>query len=166
MRIKLSIGMASGAQFSGDMKYRIGLWRAWDLSLPRILFVMLNPSTADANANDPSVERCQRRAIRLGFGSLFVCNIFAWRSTDPMELYKVKRPIGEGNDFEISRYCFKSDLVVCAWGIHGNLKGRGKRVLDLIRSQKKIPHALKINKDGTPAHPLYLPYSLKPIRME
>lgn len=73
----------SGASFSECRKYRYLLWRVWDESKPAAVFLMLNPSTADDVDNDPTVERCQRRVHALGYGSLKVVNIFAYRSTIP-----------------------------------------------------------------------------------
>ena len=74
---------SSGAVFSECKRYRYSLWRVWNPDLPVCMFLMLNPSTADETTNDPTVERCQRRAVQMGYGGLHVGNIFAWRSTDP-----------------------------------------------------------------------------------
>lgn len=88
----------SGAAFSPCGLYRIKLWRIWDEIKPLVMFLMLNPSTADDIDNDPTVERCQRRAQMLGFGGLMVGNIFAYQSTDPAGLHDPEDPIGAGND--------------------------------------------------------------------
>lgn len=128
--------------------------------------MMLNPSTADEAKNDPTVQRCQIRAIQMGFGRLVVANIFALRSTDPSQLYKVADPIGPENNQYIIDAILEADLIVCAWGKHGQLKNRGERVLETVRQAGKTPHALKINSDGSPAHPLYIGYDVKPIPIE
>lgn len=89
-------------------------------------------------------------------------NIFAWRSTDPGVLYQVADPVGKENDFAIAQAAAESALVVCGWGMHGALRDRGEQVLGLIRRAGKVPHALRINANGTPEHPLYLSYKLQP----
>lgn len=127
---------------------------------------MLNPSTADEKTNDPTVERCQRRAMKLGFGGLIVVNIFAYRSTDPEELYTVDNPIGQDNLQAISNAATATEMFVCGWGKHGKLENRGNEVIQILKSFKVIPYALKINKDGTPAHPLYIGYKVKPKKIE
>jgi hypothetical protein len=155
----------SGATFSPDGRYRYALWRRWNANLQTVLFIMLNPSIADELENDPTVERCQRRAAKLGFGTMRVANIFGLRSTDPKILRLDDDPIGSGNDVAIVGACHDSDRVVCGWGRYGKLLDRGDKVLRLIRATGKVPMALKLNSDGTPAHPLYLPYSFNPIRI-
>lgn len=165
MKVK-SLFVKSGAEFSACGKYRYDLWREWNPKQPTVLFVMLNPSTATETENDPTVERCQRRAVAMGFGRIHVANIFAWRSTDPEQLYYVSNPVGWDNDQAIVKATLAAQLVICGWGQHGKHLNRGERVLELIRSTSATPFALKINADKTPAHPLYLGYNLKPFPME
>lgn len=151
----------TGARFSVCGKYRYLLWRDWDVTKPALTFVMLNPSTADEVKNDPTVERCQRRAIAGGYGRLQVANIFALRSTDPGALYADKDPIGPDNDDAIRNAVKAHGTVICAWGRHGNLYGRGSKVLELLRDAFVMPHYLVLNKDGTPKHPLYVGYNVE-----
>lgn len=106
-----------GAVFSPCEQYRYKLWRIWDKSIPPMVFVMLNPSTADELQNDPTVERCERRARSMGFGGLRVANIFAWRDTDPTALYALNDPVGPDNDAAIQESVLGAGLVVCAWGV-------------------------------------------------
>lgn len=153
---------SSGAQFSEDKRYRFSLWRVWDGSKPLIHFVLLNPSTADDTTNDPTVERCQRRADMMGYGGLIVTNIFAFRSTDPKELKKCREPIGFCNDSHIMDAARLCKETIVGWGKHGEYLDRGRRVLDLLKFWKIPVGALKINKGGTPAHPLYISYDVKP----
>ena len=153
------------AEFSPDRKYRWSLHRIWQPAAPLVCYVLLNPSTADEMVNDPTVSRCQTRALNAGFGGLLVVNIFAWRSTDPDVLYKVADPVGADNDAAILTAARNSTLVVCGWGKHGALRDRGGEVLGLIRRVGKVPHALRINSDGSPEHPLYLSYKLQPKPM-
>lgn len=154
-----------GAVFSPCRKYRYALWRVWNPEKPLCMFLMLNPSTADEFKNDPTVERCQRRAIQMGYGGLHVGNIFAWRSTDPDALYSLDDPIGPENDQAIVEAASKAGIVICGWGKHGNLNNRGLAILDLLRHHQITPHALTLNGDGTPGHPLYIGYEIQPAPM-
>jgi hypothetical protein len=125
--------------------------------------VMLNPSTADERSNDPTVERCQRRALALGCGGLIVTNIFAYRSTDPAALYKLADPVGPDNNSNILQAASTPNaLVICAWGRHGALKQRGAEVEQYLRGASVPLHVLALNDDGSPSHPLYLPYERQP----
>lgn len=152
----------AAAVFSPCRRYRYTLMRQWGEG-GIVTFCMLNPSTADERTNDPTVERCQRRAKKLGFGALVVVNLFALRATDPQALYGENvEPIGRDNDFAIITACKSSKLVICGWGKHGTLLMRGVIVLDLMRRADIKPHALKINNDGSPQHPLYVSYAVEP----
>lgn len=159
------IDQSSGAYFSPCKQYRYRLWRRWGDEAPAV-FVMLNPSTADEIENDPTVERCERRARAMGFGGLRVANIFAMRSTNPKALYTSDDPVGPENDAAILESVDGAGVVVCAWGTHGNLHQRGEIVLALIRSTGATPNYLKLNNDGTPKHPLYVGYDVKPQAWE
>jgi hypothetical protein len=152
-----------GADISEDGVYRYLLWRIWDSSRPLLLFIMLNPSTADARSNDATIERCSRRAREMGFGGLLVVNIFAFRSTYPSELYRASDPIGPRNEAAILSAAARAGFIICGWGEDGALAGRGAAVLQLLRQHGYQPHALKINKDGSPRHPLYVSYATKPV---
>lgn len=159
----------AGARFSPCGTYRYRLWREW-ADGGACCFVMLNPSTADEIANDPTVERCQRRARAWGYGRLDVVNLFALRSTDPRALYPSdERPagdvIGPENDAAIIEATSEARIVICGWGEHGRLDNRGLRVRRMLNRRGIRLHALKLNASGEPAHPLYLPYSIKPVPM-
>jgi hypothetical protein len=151
----------TGAIFSPCKQYRYNLWRIWGDASPAV-FIMLNPSTADETKNDPTVERCERRARMMGFGGLRVANIFALRSTDPKLLYLHEDPIGEQNDKAIIESITGAGIVVCGWGGHGKLNNRGNDVLSLIRDAGVTPYCLQINKNKTPKHPLYTGYNVEP----
>jgi len=152
----------SEAIYSDCEGYRYSLTRVWDAGRGRVLFVMLNPSTATEVRNDPSVERCERRARALGYGAFRVCNIFAWRATDPAEMRAQADPVGPDNDAAIADGCAWADAVVCAWGTHGAHLGRGAAVAALIRAAGVTPLVLGLSKAGHPRHPLYVPYAQAP----
>ncbi|MEO0502433.1 MAG: DUF1643 domain-containing protein [Pseudomonadota bacterium] len=152
----------STAIYSDCERYRYSLTRVWDAAGRRVNFVMLNPSTATEVQNDPTVERCERRARALGYGSFAVTNIFAWRDTDPRAMRAAMDPVGPGNDAAITDRAAWADDVVAAWGTHGAHLNRGAAVRDLlIRSGKRLFH-LGLSKAGHPKHPLYIPYAQQP----
>jgi hypothetical protein len=154
---------ASGAVFSDCERYRYRLWRVWDESKPKACFVMLNPSTATQEVLDPTVSRCKKRAETLGYGGLEVVNIFALRSTDPLALYQEPNPVGIHNLPAISEAVDSCEIAICAWGGHGKLHNAGNKTRWwLMRHHREKVHCLRLNSDGSPAHPLYLPYSLQP----
>lgn len=163
-----SKSVVSGAMFSDCRRYRYQLWRIWktDWRAPPCLFIMLNPSTADEVKNDPTVERCERYARHWGHGALVVCNIFAYRATDPRDMKAQDDPIGPENNWEILRAARanadRNGRIVVAWGTHGSYLYRGKAVLELLSDYTL--HALKVTKDGHPGHPLYLRSDATPIR--
>lgn len=151
------------AVFSQCERYRYALARLWDAQAPRLMVIMLNPSTATAEVNDPSVARCCYRARMLGFGSIKVGNLFAWRSTDPAAMKAVADPVGPDNNRHLIEMARLSDMVIAAWGVHGWHMNRSQDVQMLLAHHGINLHALKINDDGSPAHPLYLPYRLRPF---
>ena len=154
----------TGAVFSACRRWRYLLWRCWDESKPVANFLMLNPSTADEFQLDPSCTRARNYAERWGFGALVVTNILAWRSTDPAALRTVENPVGPGNDRAIVKAAKAAKLVVCAWGNHGLHSDRAMHVRTLLDRERIALHFLRLNGVGQPAHPLYLPSSLKPTR--
>lgn len=153
---------ASTAVYSDCENYRYSLTRIWAPEGKRVLFVMLNPSTATEVQNDPTVERCERRARALGFGSFRVCNIFAWRATDPKDMRAQDDPNGPANDAAIVDGCAWADTVICAWGTHGAHRARGPEVETLIRNACACPMHLGLSKAGHPKHPLYIAYAQNP----
>ncbi|MEL6617898.1 MAG: DUF1643 domain-containing protein [Pseudomonadota bacterium] len=154
----------STAVYSDCERYRYSLTRMWDDGGQRVNFVMLNPSTATEVQNDPTVERCERRARTLGFGSFAVTNIFAWRDTDPRAMRAADDPIGPGNDAAILERADWADTVIAAWGTHGAHLDRGLAVQRLLQTSGKPLFHLGLSKAGHPKHPLYLPYAQQPER--
>ena len=152
----------SVAVYSDCERYRYTLTRRWDITGGKVLFVMLNPSTATEVQNDPTVERCERRARALGFGAFRVCNIFAFRATDPRVMRSQEDPVGPSNDAAIAESAGWADQVVCAWGTHGAYLARGAEVEALLRATGKPLWHLGLSKDGHPKHPLYIAYAHPP----
>ena len=151
----------SEAVYSDCEQYRYLLTRVW-VSGPKALFVMLNPSTATEIQNDPTVERCERRARTLGFGAFRVTNIFAYRATDPKVMRAVADPVGPGNDAAILESAAWADSIVCAWGNHGLHQDRGAFVANLLR-QTGVPLLhLGLTGQAQPRHPLYVGYDQQP----
>lgn len=162
MKINADLRTPSGAIISRCKKYRYALWRTWDSELPRVLFLCLNPSTADAHVDDPTLIRCMNFARLWGYGGMQTGNLFAYRSTDPKMLLQEKDPVGRYNDRWLEYLAKHADLIVAAWGNDGALMGRSERV------KRNFPelHCLKLNQSGEPAHPLYLPKTLQPYHMK
>ncbi|WP_037313666.1 DUF1643 domain-containing protein [Ruegeria halocynthiae] len=152
----------STAIYSDCEKYRYSLTRIWDPVGRKALFVMLNPSTATEVQNDPTVERCERRARALGFGAFRVTNIFAWRDTDPRKMRAAADPVGPENDAAILSGADWADQVIAAWGTHGAHLDRGHAVERLLRGTGQPLLHLGLTKGGHPKHPLYIAYTQQP----
>ncbi len=152
----------SAAVYSNCERYRYSLTRIWNPHGQRVHFVMLNPSTATEVRNDPTVERCERRARALGFGAFRVTNIFAWRDTDPRAMRKAMDPVGPENDDAIRDACRWADSTICAWGLHGAHLDRGPTVERMLRTLGTPLYHLGLSKTGHPKHPLYIAYSEQP----
>ncbi len=150
--------MKSGASFSDCKKYRYSLWRIWDETRAKVMFIGLNPSTADEVNNDPTIRRCINFAKDWNYGGVIVVNLFAYRATKPEDLFAFGKPVGPDNDYWISRYSKEAELVIGAWGNDGTFLNRSAEIRQLIGQMK----CLKQNKTGEPAHPLYQPNSSKP----
>lgn len=167
-------GVTRAAIMSSCRRFRYMLSRRWNEALPALMFVMLNPSTADAHVDDPTIVKCIGFAKRMGYGGIEVFNLFAYRATDPADLRRAGYPVGPENDalfgqhlreyFETSMHLgtFKDVRVVCAWGANARVeeaRSRAQDVIDRIRRVGAVPVALKLLDDGVPSHPLMLPYT-------
>ena len=150
----------------GGKRYRYWLHRCLaEQGDEGLVFVMLNPSTATATEDDPTIRRCMDFGRRWGFRELTVVNLFALRATDPAELRRHgTEAIGERNDEMLAwlRQRRKTTCMVAAWGNHGTHLGRDAAVLPIIQPAM----ALKTTRLGCPAHPLYLPKSVQPSPFE
>jgi len=149
-----------GALFSPCETWRYSLTRAWDERLPRLCFMMLNPSTADADFDDATTRRVLRMADEWGYGSYEAVNLFALRSVSPKKLREVSDPVGPENNQAILRAVGRANLTVAAWGTHGSYLGRDKDVLALLPMMAL--YCLHVTKEGHPGHPLYLKGNVMP----
>lgn len=153
--------MRGSAQISDCGRYRYALRRVWDDQLPRLVFVMLNPSTADANTDDPTIRKCVGFAQRWSFGSIAVVNLFAFRCTKPNGLIMQADPIGPMNDVAIKQETENlASSVIVAWGANG--WGYPNRIAHVVALLKRALYCITTTNSGQPAHPLLLPYSLVP----
>jgi hypothetical protein len=150
---------AGGAVFDSSRLYRYALWRRWNVFGPRLAFVMLNPSTADAVRDDPTIRRCLAFARSWGFGSLEIVNLFAYRAVQPAELEKASDPVGPENDAYLLEAARRARLLVAGWGNHGALHGRDKAVMRLLDNDL---YCLGTTQLGQPRHPLYVSASAAP----
>ena len=159
-----------GAALSEDRRYRYRLWRIWNKNRPSICYIMLNPSTADENVDDATIRVCRGRAFRMGYGAMDIVNLFALRATDPNELYADPFPISHPEQphrctREILKTTWSADMAICAWGVHGRHLNRAEEILVQLRSYGVKPYALRINVDGSPAHPLRIRYDVQPVEI-
>ena len=150
--------MNSTATLSPCRTYRYSLTREWGSGLA-VLFVGLNPSTADETLDDPTIRRCISFARDWGYARLHMANLFAFRATDPRDMKNASDPVGPENDKHLLTLANDSALTVAAWGVHGTFGGRHNAVREMLPRL----HYLRFTKDGHPGHPLYLPGTLKPV---
>lgn len=154
----------ASAVISEDGKYRYVLARSWEHEGPLCVFVLLNPSTADAIKDDPTVRRCVGFARRFGCGALEIVNLFAFRSTDPRKLKVLSKDeaVGPLNDEvlreERVRVAERGGFLIAGWGTHGKLFGRDAEVKALLGGGLLC---LGPTKHGHPRHPLYLPNTVR-----
>lgn len=169
---KLLDGTEGYAAFSECMTYRYLLSRSWyPQGKKRLVFVLLNPSTATEETDDPTISRCVKRARDGGYNGVTIINLFAYRATSPEAMKKAAEPTGGYETIHIWQthlagvQAGNSDII-CGWGRHGSFKRRDEEILGWFAHYAIEPMALKVGKDGHPCHPLYLPYSLtaKPMR--
>ncbi len=154
--------MYKTATLSDNRKYRYTLWRTWEYEKSYVVFIGLNPSTADETEDDPTIRRCIGYVKSWGYGSLCMVNLFAYRATNPIDMRIQLDPIGPENDTFIFDVCKQAMLVIAAWGTQGDCFQRDQEIIRLIPGL----YILKLTKQGFPAHPLYLSKNLKPIKWE
>lgn len=149
----------TGANFSRCRRFRYTLWRRWDETLPPVMMIGLNPSTADANRNDPTIRRCIGFAKSWGHGGLVMTNLFAFRATYPTDLKAAPDPVGPRNDWWIRQAARHTSRIVALWGNDGQWLNRSVRIRKMLAGRLQV---IRMNAGGEPAHPLYLPKHLQP----
>lgn len=148
--------LENDAVISDCQQYRYLLRRTWHAERPRALLVMLNPSTADASKDDPTIRSCVRLLNAQGYGSLEVVNVFAFRATDPDDLTKTEDPMGPQNERVIAAAVGRCDVVVCAWGAHHLAQRKTSFLKQFLSSRKPAIYCFGKTKAGAPKHPLYI----------
>lgn len=160
---RYQVGIGAGATLSECGTYRYDLWRCWADQGTLGVFCMVNPSTADAEADDPTIRRVTGFAKSFGWRGFVVVNAFALRATDPRKLKKHLAPTGPENDATILGWAAVARPFVVAWGQHGELYGRDRKVYDLLVGAGVQPWCLGVTTKGNPRHPLYLPKDVQLI---
>lgn len=149
-------------------QYRYVLQRVWDSNRPFLVFIMLNPSTADGVADDATIRVCMGRAHLMQAGGILILNLFAYRATKPSVMLKVADPIGPLND-ETIRRCLTDRqmprplMVIAACGNDGCVRYRDQHVAAFVTGELQIPlYCLGTTKSGAPKHPLRISYAVVP----
>lgn len=156
--------MLQGAVLNDDRLYRYVLWRKWGPGRP-LGWIMLNPSTADAELDDPTIRRVIGFSRDHGYDGAIVCNLYALRATDPkvvkgaVQTHGLAYAIGSENDGHIQRMADEVDQIVCAWGSGSPSLARETAVVRMLPRAKVT--ALRVTQSGHPCHPLYLPGILR-----
>ncbi len=152
---KADLRQTSGAVFSGCRHYRHLLWRSWKPELGCVTFIGLNPSTADAAHDDPTIRRCRQFAADWGYGAMIMVNLFDIRATQPRMMKRKARPLSRCNDDTLLHAAAAADLIVASWGGHGSHLNRSQAVRDLLDHKSLQAYCFSLGKSGEPAHPLY-----------
>lgn len=142
-------------------KYRYMLMREWDKSLPKVMFIMLNPSTADGEQDDPTIRRCIGFAKDWGYGGISVFNIFPYISTDPKGIHTSIKP-NLKNRALILQNNQAHKLKILAWGNNDLISDAH---IDFIFNNLSGLHCLGLTKLGNPKHPVRLSKDTKPIKI-
>lgn len=162
MRAMNALTFPGGATFSLCGAFRYELWRNSIFGAGTCVFIGLNPSTADADKDDPTIRRCINFAHGWGFERLMMLNLFAFRATDPAVMMAHPSPVGGDNDEFLRSRAQAANLVVAAWGVHGHWQGRGGRVRAMLAREGVKLHHLGLTRCGQPKHPLYLKGTTRP----
>jgi hypothetical protein len=149
-----------GAKFSPCKKYRLQLWRIWDDHLPKIMFIMLNPSSADAKRDDPTIRRCINFTKKWGYGGIYVGNLYPLISPKPKLLLRSSSVYHLDNKSNLNEMAKKCTRIVCAWGNFLVIKKLGFPDDFFLELKDKL-YYISISKNKTPKHPLYLSGNLE-----
>jgi len=159
---------------SACRKYRYTLWRDWDMDLltgcandakdldSYAMFIGLNPSTADETKDDPTIRKCIGFSKRWGFAGLMMTNLFAFRATKPEDMKRAENPSGEDNQPHLLQCASAAGIIVAAWGKNGSFLNQDLTVMQWLGGIGAQLHCLRTNGDGSPEHPLYVPYEVTP----
>lgn len=162
--------MLNPANFSPCRTWRYTLHRSWadkplfgPISPGIVMFIGLNPSTADEYNDDPTVRRCIGYARAWGYNRMIMTNIFAFRATYPSDMKAAADPVGPENDKWLLACAKEAALVVAAWGNDGAFRGRSRQVLEMMAREGVQLMCLQMTQAGEPGHPLFLPGKLQPM---
>lgn len=144
--------MIKGALFSPKGYHRYVLWRGWDPSKEKVMFIGLNPSTADETQDDPTIRRCINFARDWRYGGMYMLNLFSYRATKPRDMHLAADPIGADNDTALINYSLKSHIIVACWGSTGDHMKRHVSVTNMFEDL----WCFGKTKNGMPRHPLYV----------
>ncbi|MBX2862972.1 MAG: DUF1643 domain-containing protein [Leptolyngbyaceae cyanobacterium MAG.088] len=153
------------AIFDSSQRYRYCLTRSWaEVNEPahQVTFIMLNPSTADAEQDDPTIRACSQFAQRWGYNQLNVVNLFAYRTPHPSVLKTVTDPIGPENNRYLLEAITSAEKAILAWGNWGTTLNRAQTVLELLSRHRQKLYCLARNHSGQPSHPLYIKRNIMP----
>lgn len=156
--IEMIQGLIREARLSEDQRYRYTLLRRWGERAPGVTWIMLNPSIADAEIDDPTIRRCMVFSQRFGYDAMLVVNLFAYRATDPQELLKVgpEAAVGPENGEWVRKACHRAGVIVAAWGaLRKPLLGPASAIAKIIEKDGFKLKCLGKTKEGQPRHPLY-----------
>jgi hypothetical protein len=147
--------MNRGAIFTEGKRHRSLLIRDWDIGndKPMMAAIMLNPSKADSEHDDPTTTFMINIAKREGCGSYRAVNLHDYVGTDPEEMKTALDPVSDFNDYYIKTTVSMADIVIVAWGTHGNFMGRADHVMNLFQNMKNQFYCFGVNNDGSPRFP-------------
>ena len=149
--------------FSDCLRYRYGLAEIWDESLPQVMFLLMNPSVACVEHADPTLIKTGKFARRWGYGGQLVGNVHGYRVTNSKLLASVVDPVGPWNDAILLQMASNAEMLVLAYGLPPKaLRARASQIVELLRGKVRLKY-LRLTKDGTPEHPLYLPAEMIPL---
>ena len=164
-RPKWSLDSVVQAKFSECKRYRYELSEVWDATKPMVLWILMNPSVANLDHSDPTLIKTGKYARAWGYGGQLIGNAHAYRATDSNEMLLVDHPVGPKNDAYLLSMAKRSKMIVLAYGMPPKkLITRGLQVANFLAKSYDL-HCLKLNMDGSPSHPLYLPANLNPIKI-
>jgi len=146
-----------GEEFSKGGRYRYSLWKVWAPKDRQVAFIGLNPSIPDRVKAETTISHCDHFARQWGFGGFYLVNLFALCTKFPTELFAAADPVGKANNATIIEVCSTSELVVAAWGVHGDHRGRDRKVIELLRETGIPLKCFGMCKHGQPKHPSYVP---------